>query len=78
MDERRGEQQAAGSHPPIASAGSVLPPAQQAYGDYATHFTGCRDCRDIDLGPCSEGDRLHRAWRRLSDAAMDRVARKAN
>ncbi|HEY9372858.1 hypothetical protein [Streptomyces sp.] len=78
MDERRGEQQGAGSHPPIASAGSTLPPAQQAWSRYVTHRLDCLTCQDIDAGPCGESERLHRVWLGLSNRALDQIADKAN
>lgn len=75
MDEPRGDQPApeSSTHPPIASA-AKLAPAQEAYGDYTRHSLRCDQCRDVDRSTCSEGKRLHRAWRALSDAALNAVA----
>lgn len=78
MDERRGDQPAPESHPPIASAGSELPPVQQAWSRYVNHRLDCKVCRDIDQGPCEEAERRRRAWLAVSNAALDQVARKAN
>jgi hypothetical protein len=72
MDERRGEQP--DSHPPIASAGSTLPPVQQAWSRYVTHRLDCIVCRDIDQSPCVEAGRLHRAWLEASNGALDHIA----
>lgn len=78
MEERRDPQPEAGSHPPIASAGSELPPVQQAWSRYVNHRLDCRVCQDIDQGPCEEAERRRRAWLAVSNAALDQVARKAN
>lgn len=69
VDERRDPAPGDGSQPrqPLAAA-VKLPPAQQAYSDYACHFTGCTACRDVDR-TCDTGTELWRAWRRQSDAA---------
>jgi hypothetical protein len=50
---------------------------QEAYASYTRHATRCVDCRDID-GTCDIGTELHRAWRDLATAALDRLAGKAS
>ena len=50
------------------AAAVKLSPAQEAYSSYATHFTGCTDCRDVDR-TCDLGAELWRIWRETGDAA---------
>ncbi|MEV6737852.1 hypothetical protein AB0N14_13350 [Streptomyces sp. NPDC051104] len=69
MDEPTNNPADGGSSPrrPVVAA-VQLAPAQEAYSAYATHFTGCGACRDLDR-TCETGTELWRAWRRESDAA---------
>jgi hypothetical protein len=74
VDERRDTPPQLGSGPTLPIIAAVkLSPVQEAYGDYARHFTGCTACRDIDQTRCDDADRLYRAWRELTDDAYRRL-----
>ncbi|MFJ9420651.1 hypothetical protein [Streptomyces sp. NPDC101249] len=73
MDDRNDEPHpAATSTTPLISAGTRLPPAQQAYSDYSAHAIRCGDCRDPDRGCETAGD-LWRTYRQTADAALDTI-----
>lgn len=78
MDERRGDQPAAGSAravPRQIRAGTPLSPVQQTHGEFSNHFMGCEHCRDTDLrGYCGEGARLWAAYQAEDRRAHERMA----
>jgi hypothetical protein len=77
VDEPTDHQPAAERRRPAVAAATRLSPVQEAYAEYARHATRCIDCRDID-GTCGLGTELHRAWRHLATAALDRLAGKTS
>lgn len=77
MDERRGDQPAAGSRqqvPRQIRAGSPLSPVQQAHAAFSDHFMDCGHCRDVDRGYCGDGERLRRAYLAEDERARQRMA----
>ena len=71
MGESRDPESAAG-RPPLASVHAKLPPAQEAYSDYARHATHCSACRDVDR-TCGTGEELYHAWKRATDRAFEEL-----
>lgn len=58
---------------PIVAARTTLPPPQRAYAAYASHFTACSDCRDVDVPSCVVAEGLYRTWRQAHDAAFEQL-----
>lgn len=73
MDERRDPLPGDESDRRITSVAGGLSPIQQAYSDYAVHFTGCLGCRDIDRR-CDKGERLWRTYNEQGVETFDRLA----
>lgn len=70
MDEPRDPTPSPGSGQPIAGE---LPPLQQAYRRYATHFLQCWNCRDVDRR-CEEGEQRWRDYQAAGAAAARQMS----
>lgn len=74
VDERRDPQPDADSRPPLVAAHTRLSPIQEAWGAYARHQLHCRQCTDVDGGPCLIAGQLRKVWEDLTREAFRRLA----
>ncbi|MFE6355831.1 hypothetical protein ACFVOO_23620 [Streptomyces rochei] len=74
MDEPTNPPSPADSRPPLVAAHTRLSPIQEAWGAYARHQLHCRQCADLDGGPCLTAGQLRQVWENLTREAFRRLA----